>query len=74
MTEAPGKPGRFRICQVGLCCDSERVRWDEWHCDHRVPWISGGKTTVENGQVSCVACNQKKGANKYGSPGNGLLE
>ena len=52
------------ICQVGLCCDGDKVRWDEWHCDHRVPWISGGKTTVENGQVSCVACNLKKGANK----------
>jgi hypothetical protein len=50
------------ICQVGIRCSGEKVRWNEWHCDHRVPWTSGGKTTVENGQVSCVACNLAKGA------------
>ena len=50
------------ICQVGLLCGGEKVRWDDWHCDHRVPWSQGGKTTVENGQVSCTQCNLSKGA------------
>ena len=48
-------------CQLRLCCKGERVRWDRWHCDHRRPWSAGGKTTVGNGQVDCVACNLAKG-------------
>ena len=47
-------------CQVRLQCKGAKVRWDDWHCDHRVPWSQGGKTTVENGQVSCTACNLAK--------------
>lgn len=51
------------ICQIKLSCDGVKVRWDDWHCDHRVPWSNGGKTTVENGQVACAPCNLKKGGN-----------
>jgi hypothetical protein len=32
----------------------------DWHADHIVPWIRGGRTTLENGQVLCVKCNLKK--------------
>lgn len=32
-----------------------------WHADHRIPWASGGPTTVENGQALCAGCNRKKG-------------
>ncbi|WP_370092540.1 HNH endonuclease [Streptacidiphilus sp. MAP12-20] len=32
-----------------------------WHADHRVPWADGGRTTVENGQALCAACNLAKG-------------
>jgi 5-methylcytosine-specific restriction endonuclease McrA len=32
----------------------------DWHADHVVAWIRGGKTTMENGQVLCVKCNLKK--------------
>ncbi|MGI8569501.1 MAG: HNH endonuclease [Methylocella sp.] len=39
-----------------------KISWDDWHADHRLPWSKGGKTTVENGQVSCTACNLSKGA------------
>ena len=49
-------------CQLRVRCDGARVRWDNWQCDHRVPWSQGGKTTVENGQVSCTECNLSKGA------------
>ena len=33
-----------------------------WHADHIIPWVKGGCTEVENGQVLCVKCNIKKGA------------
>jgi hypothetical protein len=32
----------------------------EWHADHVIPWIRGGKTVLENGQVLCAKCNLKK--------------
>lgn len=57
------------VCQLRLRCGGERVRWDAWHCDHRTPWSSGGKTTVDNGQVACPACNQTKGADKLVTAG-----
>ena len=49
-------------CQVRIKCDGVRVVWDAWHCDHNKPWTLGGRTTVENGQVACPACNLAKGA------------
>lgn len=52
-----------QTCQVKLKCDGVKVVWDDWHCDHKQPWSKGGKTTVENGQVACPACNLSKGAN-----------
>jgi hypothetical protein len=50
------------ICQVKLKCNGAKITWDNWHADHRVSWSKGGKTTVENGQVSCAVCNLSKGA------------
>ena len=50
------------ICQVQLRCDGVKVRWDNWHCDHRIPWSQGGKTCVQNGQVACPDCNLAKGS------------
>jgi hypothetical protein len=49
-------------CQVRIKCVGVKVTWDDWHCDHRVAWTSGGHTTVENGQVACTPCNLAKGA------------
>ncbi len=44
------------------CCQSckKKVGECDWHADHIVAWIRGGKTTLENGQVLCVKCNLKK--------------
>lgn len=52
------------ICQVKLKCKGNKVSWDDWHCDHTHPWSRGGKTTVENGQVSCPSCNLSKSDKK----------
>lgn len=37
-------------------------RKDKWEIDHIVPWIHGGKTDVNNGQLLCRKCNREKGA------------
>jgi hypothetical protein len=50
------------FCQIKLKCTGVKITWDDWHADHRTPWSKGGKTTVENGQVSCSTCNLSKGA------------
>ena len=49
------------ICQVRLACDGIKCEWGKWHADHKVAWANGGKTTVANGQVACLACNAAKG-------------
>lgn len=50
------------VCQLRIKCDGTKLRWDDWHCDHREAWSKGGKTMVDNGQVACSACNLEKGA------------
>ena len=47
---------RDRSCRT-LYCDAP-VR----HRDHVRPWIDGGRTTADNGQGLCEACNQTKEA------------
>jgi len=49
------------LCQVKLKCNGKKCEWDNWAADHIVPWVKGGKTTVENGQISCPECNSAKG-------------
>lgn len=49
------------ICKVALKCGGVKVEWDAWAADHIKAWSRGGKTTVENGQVGCIACNAAKG-------------
>jgi len=48
------------ICQVAIKCNGNKCDWDNWCADHIKPWSKGGKTTVENGQVSCLPCNASK--------------
>ena len=51
------------ICKLRIKCGGIKLTWDDWHCDHNIPWSKGGKTTVENGQVSCASCNLSKNNN-----------
>lgn len=50
------------LCQLKIKCNGDKVEWDNWHCDHRVPHSKGGPTNVANGQVACAPCNLSKGA------------
>jgi len=50
-----------QVCQLKIKCDGKICSWNDWHADHIIPWNKGGKTTIENGQVACVACNTTKG-------------
>jgi len=56
------------ICQLRLKCDRVKLTWDDWHCDHILPWSKGGRTTVENGHVACSPCNLAKGNAAFNSP------
>jgi hypothetical protein len=49
------------VCQIRIKCSGDKVDWDNWHADHKLPHIKGGKTTVANGQVACISCNLAKG-------------
>ena len=49
------------LCQVRTKCHRAKCEWDAWQADHKIAWSQGGKTTVENGQVSCQECNASKG-------------
>lgn len=47
----------------GLCFHcGEHVEYKKMHVDHVIPHTLGGKTSEENGVVSCRPCNLSKGA------------
>ena len=49
--------------QGGICpiC-GKHFELREMEGDHKKPWSKGGKTTLDNGQMLCKACNLKKSA------------
>ena len=61
---------RFKLWQKqgGICAATGRkIDQDEinnhelWNADHIVPWVFGGETTIENGQLVCSRWNKSKG-------------
>ena len=46
---------------AGRCQACAAVLDTGWHADHVVPWSSGGRTEVSNGQALCPPCNLTKG-------------
>lgn len=54
--------------QNSICPDCQRkLDRDLFDGDHRVPWSLGGRTTLDNLQALCRACNLRKG-NRAGQP------
>jgi len=49
------------ICQNPEC--KVKLKFTEFHADHKIPRARGGKTIISNGQVLCSACNLKKSDN-----------
>jgi CRISPR/Cas system Type II protein with McrA/HNH and RuvC-like nuclease domain len=54
--------------QNGICPATGKViSQDEindhtlWNADHINPWVLGGETTIENGQLVCASYNKSKG-------------
>jgi hypothetical protein len=37
------------VCQLRLKCDGAKLTWDDWHCDHIVPWTKGGPPQLKTG-------------------------
>lgn len=56
------------VCQLQILCDGTELRWDDWHCDHLVPWTAGGATSVENARAACSPCNLSKGSTILDEP------
>jgi hypothetical protein len=61
---------RFKLWQKqeGICpatgreIDQDEINNHElWNADHINPWILGGETTIENGQLVCSRWNKSKG-------------
>ncbi|QCH27616.1 GmrSD restriction endonuclease domain-containing protein [Clostridium tyrobutyricum] len=45
----------------GICQNCfKKVKEYSWEADHKIPWVKGGRTTVDNGQLLCKKCNLKK--------------
>lgn len=45
----------------GVCRNCrKKVTEHTWHADHIRPWIKGGKTEIDNGQLLCIKCNLHK--------------
>lgn len=46
---------------TGICQEcGKNVIWEDYDADHIKAHIKGGKTRIENGQVLCSKCNEKK--------------
>ena len=49
--------------QNGICPDcGDHYEFEEMEGHHIVPWVSGGKTVIENCQMLCKKCHSKKNA------------
>lgn len=40
----------------------KHCEFEEMHGDHKTPWAKGGRTSPDNLQLLCRACNLDKGA------------
>jgi len=55
---------RANGCCQSSCAPGTHLRFEEGQYHHIQRWTDGGPTTVENGQLLCVACHQRVHASK----------
>jgi hypothetical protein len=53
--------GRSADKKCAIC--QKVVSWDEYHLDHIIPHIKGGKTELSNSQITHKKCNLEKSSN-----------
>jgi len=46
----------------GYCSNCKARLNKDFHADHVLAYINGGKTITANGQALCALCNLKKGS------------
>ncbi|MEG2694545.1 MAG: DUF262 domain-containing protein [Acinetobacter sp.] len=50
--------------QGGICpACNDKFELSQMDADHIIPWVKGGKTNLDNGQLLCKKCNQTKSSN-----------
>lgn len=54
----------FELSQDKICAICGRVvDWENYELDHKTPHSKGGKTELQNAQITCKSCNASKGNN-----------
>jgi hypothetical protein len=51
-------------CKNGRC--RAKLRWGNFHIDHKLAHSRGGRTSLDNAQLLCPKCNTSKGASPSG--------
>lgn len=58
----PKEKEALRLLSGGKCENCGKELGEDWHGDHVIPFLHGGKTQIENAQALCRQCNLKKGS------------
>lgn len=70
MSEVPSKfkqEVRLRAAHRCEYCQLSQLGQEaEFHVDHVIPQVSGGKTALDNLALACVSCSLRKGAKEIG--------
>ena len=53
-----------QLCKNNHC--RSKLRWGDFHIDHKRAHSRGGQTSLDNAQLLCPKCNTSKGASPWG--------
>jgi 5-methylcytosine-specific restriction endonuclease McrA len=53
-----------QLCKNNRC--RAKLRWGDFHIDHKRAYSRGGQTSLDNAQLLCPECNMSKGASSWG--------